>query len=219
MPPVLRTLGRWIARLGAALVVLACVWAATFVIIKHRYPTYTLPNGMIVKRKYADWLFRHPYYDIYAPDGVTLRAPDVWLICFNDRYLDVWGRQDIFGTRREDSGMFDGRYNGRRLSDREFTNVHRWEFHSPDVLCNGYYISMVAPDMLHPGNWTGRRLPPCLWRNRNNPKLQKPEWLNRPCSDEKVWQPERQPPAGEPWPDWQSQGDIPAPRLRDENPL
>jgi hypothetical protein len=93
------------------------VWAAAFVINKHRYATYTLPNGMIVKRKYADWLLTDEYYDISAPDGVTLRVPGVWLISFNDRYLEA------SGLRREDGGTFDSYDNGRPLSGSDYPAV------------------------------------------------------------------------------------------------
>jgi hypothetical protein len=91
MPSVLMTLGRWIARLGAAMLMLFCLWAVAYVIGSYRFRTYTLPNGMIVKREYADWLLTHEYYDIYAPDGVTLRVPNVSTICFDDRYVYALG--------------------------------------------------------------------------------------------------------------------------------
>jgi hypothetical protein len=175
MPPGLRTLGRWIARLGGALMVLFCLWAVAYVIGSYRFRTYTLPNGMIVKREYADWLLRHEYYDIYAPDGVTLRAPDVCMICFNDRFLEAWG------WRQEDGGIFDGYDNGRPLSGSEYTAASR-ELSQPRRSCDGYFIGWLGPELLYPHN-RSPFLAPCEWRNRNNPSLRNREWLNWPCED------------------------------------
>jgi hypothetical protein len=169
-----RTLGRWIARLGAALVVLVCLWAVAYVIGSYRFRTYTLPNGMIVKREYADWLLTDAYYDIYAPDGVTLRIPDVWMICFNDRYLRAV-------QRRPGQGIFDGYDNGRQLSGPEYTSARR-ELYQPSGRCNGYFTRILEPQTLHP-NYRHRFLPPCEWRNSNNPSLRNRAWINWPSED------------------------------------
>jgi len=175
MPPVLRTLGRWIARLGGALLVLFCLWAVAYVIGSYRFRTYTLPNGMIVKREYADWLLRHEYYDIYAPDRVTLMVPEVFMICFNDRYVYA------SGWRQGDGGMFDSTLNFQPLSEAENAAAHR-ELFKPWGPCNGYFTGMLGPELLFPNN-RPPFLAPCEWRNRSNPSLRNREWLNWPCEN------------------------------------
>jgi hypothetical protein len=174
-----RTLGRWIARLGPAMLMLFCLWAVAYVIGSYRFRTYTLPNGMIVKREYADWLLTHEYYDIYAPDGVTLRVPNVSTICFDDRYVYALGGWQDDGGIFE--GIFSGYDNGRPLSGPEYTSAHR-DLYQPSERCNGYFTLNLEPQTFHP-YYRHLFLLPCEWRNRRNPSLRNRTWLNWPCED------------------------------------
>jgi hypothetical protein len=175
--------------LPAALIVLAGAdWMLSF------RDSVTLPNGMMLKREfsYPTWdrfstdqselsrfelVYKYLYdlhrHDLYT-DGPTLIVKDVDRVCFDDRHVDIG--YDIF----------DGAAGGRQLSEDEARTVRAAGLAQPTGRCNGYFTAMVGPELLYPDN-TSPFLPSCEWRNRGNPALRNPEWLNWPCDS-------RQPP-------------------------
>lgn len=165
---------RWLVRIGktfawsiAVVVVLVfiqlCVSTAFWLT---RYnDSVTLPNGMILRREFDfQWTERG---DLYAADGGTLLARDVEFVCFDDRYVQA-GR------------LFDAETGGPvAFEDRPEINEGHG-LRAGRGGCNGYYTGMLGPGLLYDG-LEAPFLPPCEWRNFDNPTLKDRAWLNRPC--------------------------------------
>jgi hypothetical protein len=192
-------LRRLVIRLGKVLLCMLALPAAVIVIAVGDWllsfrDNVTLPNGMMLRREfnYPTWgrfstdqselsrielislylsdLDRH---DLYSADGSTLVVKDVDLLCFDDRQVDIG--YDIF----------DGAAGGRKLTEDEARTVRAAGLSQPTGGCNGYFTGMLGPELLYPGNTSPFR-PSCEWRNRSNPALRNPEWLNWPCDS---WSP------------------------------
>jgi hypothetical protein len=191
---------RLVLRLGKVLLCMLALPAALIVLAVGDWllsfrDSVTLPNGMQLKREfnYPTWdrfstdqtelsrielvyiyLFNLDRHDLYSSDGSTLFVKDVDLVCFDDHHVDIG--YDIF----------DGAAGGRQLTEDEARTVRAAGLAQPTGGCNGYFTGMLGPELLYPGNKSPFR-PSCEWRNRGNPALRNPEWLNWPCDS-------RQPP-------------------------
>lgn len=171
-------LGKAYLRLTAALTIVVCsVLLLALVGWLIRFSdSVTLPNGMILKRAFD--LAKIERHDLFATDGRTALARDVELVCFNDRYVKVYSYD------RKHGGVYDG------ATDRPVPISASKEVHAASGLlgghgCNGYYTGMVGPGLLYDG-MVSPFLPPCSWRNLENPILTDSSWFERPC-DEDMW--------------------------------
>ena len=117
--------------------------------------------------------------DLFAADGRTVLARDIESVCFNDRYVEA------------DGGLLDGQTN--QLISRHDWDTYLKVYRSSGLQnghgCNGYYTGMVGPGLLYDGN-EAPFLPPCEWRNLENPSLADRSWFDRPC-DDRPWPPRR----------------------------
>lgn len=172
----LRRLDKAFLWLTAALTILACsVLLIAFGGWLMRFSdSVALPNGMILKREFD--LSRMERDDLFASDGRTALARDVEFVCFNDRYVKVYSYD------RKYSGLYDGETD-RRVP----TNASKEAYAASGLIgrhgCNGYYTGMVGSRLLYDG-MVSPFLPPCSWRNLDNPTLTDRSWFERPCKED-----------------------------------
>ena len=148
----------WVTAILAALVccAVAFCWQCS--------PLTVLPNGLILRDN-----------DLLTRDQRTVLARDIEFLCFDDQFVIVGVRT---GT---DNGLFD------EESSASIAVEGRPEVFMPGGLkygrraCNGYYTSMVGPQLLVAGN-RPPFLPNCTSVNRENAALKDQSWLNRPCA-------------------------------------
>lgn len=127
--------------------------------------SYVLPNKMVVKRVFDFTLSGRP--DLFAADGHTLLARDLDMMCFNDRYIEVFAETG--------GGLIDGETNLRvpRQYGKDVSGLHRGPFS-----CNGYYIGWVGASLLYERN-PDPLVVSCNWRNFSNPNLKNLAWFEK----------------------------------------
>ncbi|WP_263566235.1 hypothetical protein [Paracoccus sp. DMF] len=154
-------------------VFLFLLWAAVAGVqwVRHAPKSVTLPNGMMLKLQYY---FPRAPVALFATDGRTILARRLEFLCFNDRYVRITSYK--FG----DSGIYDAQTDAK-VREEQYDTVAR-ELRSGRGGCNGYYTGLLGAVFL----LDGQRfpfLPPCEWRNLNNPALKNRAWFDRPCDD------------------------------------
>ncbi|MDQ7776725.1 hypothetical protein [Paracoccus aminovorans] len=110
----------------------------------------------------------------FATDGRTILARRLEFLCFNDRYVRITSYK--FG----DSGIYDAQTDAK-VREEQYDTVAR-ELRSGRGGCNGYYTGLLGAVFLLDGQ-KFPFLPPCEWRNLNNPALKNRAWFDRPCDD------------------------------------
>ena len=143
--------------------------------VRNAPKSVTLPNGMMLKLQYY---FPRAPIALFATDGRTILARKLEFLCFNDRYVSVTSYE--FG----DSGIYDAR-SDRKVQKEHYDSVAR-ELRSARGGCNGYYTGFLGAVLLLDGQKYPSLLPPCKWRNFENPALKNRDWFDRPC-DEETW--------------------------------
>lgn len=132
----------------------------------------TLPNAMVLKREFD--LTRLGRNDMFAADGRTRLARGIEFVCFNDRYVL------IYAYERGQSGLFDSVAGGRVPIEDSDTALADSGLMDGAKTCNGYFTGMIGPGLLYDG-MKPPFLPPCSWRDTENPSLKHRDWLKRPC--------------------------------------
>lgn len=150
--------------------------------VRHAPKSVTLPNGMMLKLQYY---FPRAPVALFATDGRTILARRLEFLCFNDRYVIVTSYK--FG----DSGIYDAQIDAK-VREEQYNTAAR-ELRSRRGGCNGYYTGVLGPIFLLDGQKYPSLLPPCAWRNLDNPALKNRAWFERPCDKEawKDWQDQR----------------------------
>ncbi|OYR20279.1 hypothetical protein [Brucella thiophenivorans] len=134
-------------------------------LVAHFNDSYVLPNKMVVKRVFDFTLYGRP--DLFAADGHTLLARDLDMMCFNDRYIEVYAATG--------GGLIDGETNLRVSPQygKDVSGLHRGPFS-----CNGYYIGWVGASLLFERNQEPSE-GPCDWLNFSNPNLKNLAWFEK----------------------------------------
>lgn len=149
-----------------AIVTLLIVWVM-IVLAARLHESYVLPNGMIVKRVF-DYTLRGRH-DLYASDGRTVLSSDIDMMCFDDRYIEVYAEKG--------GGLIDGE-TGRHISAAESDARKRVGLRKGPYSCNGYYKGWLSPGLLFERN-KEPFVPRCDWLNVDNPHLKNLGWLGK----------------------------------------
>lgn len=134
-------------------------WAMTF------QDNVTLPNGMTLERSFD--FTRHGRLDLMTSSGGQVLVAGVEFVCFDDRRVLA-----------APGGVFDADSGAKGLEDAAEDSLR-----SP-LGCNGYYTSMISPELLFEGN-KAPFLPLCDWQNLSNTSLKKRSWFDSPCEGDK----------------------------------
>ena len=108
--------------------------------------------------------------------GGTRLARDIEFVCFNDRFVRVSAYD------RTASGLYDGLAQSKVPYERSEEIYAESGLLGHRSACNGYFIGMLGPDLLYDG-MKAPFLPPCGWRNLDNPTLSDRSWFERPCDE------------------------------------
>ncbi|WP_449045454.1 hypothetical protein [Paracoccus versutus] len=177
---MLRKFGRYLLLLPVFLFLL---WALVAGVqwVRHAPKSVTLPNGMMFKLEYY---FPGAPIALFATDGRKILAREIEFVCFDDRYVS------ITSYKLGDSGIYDAQTNAK-VREEEQDSVEYLLMHAHRKACNGYYTGLLGAVFLLDGQKYSSLLPPCEWRNLDNPALKNRAWFDRSC-DDRSW---REPPA------------------------